>query len=87
MNSKKVHVGIPNMKRQPCLHNLHRVFQAIGEPPVFLAASTLFAIRDAVTSARLDAGLDPYFQLDTPATPCRIRMACGDQFTKQVCKD
>ena len=81
----KMYIRVPDLNHHPCLRNKRHVFQAIGEPPVFLAASVLFAIQDAVTSARLDAGLDPYFRLDTPATPCRIRMACGDQFTEKVC--
>lgn len=58
--------------------------QAVGEPPLFLAASVFFAIKDAISSARRDRGVTGYFQLDTPATCERIRMACVDQFTKQV---
>ncbi|KAK7104741.1 xanthine dehydrogenase/oxidase-like [Littorina saxatilis] len=58
--------------------------KGIGEPPILLAASVMFAIREAVTSARVDADLDPHFRFDTPATPHRIRMACGDQFTKKL---
>nr|KAG5686897.1 hypothetical protein BaRGS_012445 [Batillaria attramentaria] len=41
-------------------------------------------VQDAIASARVDAGLEPHTILDTPATPDRIRMACGDRFTKQV---
>ena len=58
--------------------------QAIGEPPLFLAASVFFAIKDAISSARSDAGMPIEFRLDSPATAERIRMACVDQFTKQV---
>ncbi|KAK7104188.1 xanthine dehydrogenase/oxidase-like isoform X2 [Littorina saxatilis] len=57
--------------------------KGIGEPPLFLAASVLHAVQDAVTSARNDAGLQTYVTLDTPATPDRIRLACADDFTKQ----
>jgi len=56
--------------------------KAVGEPPLFLAASALFAIKDAIAAARRDAGHSGYFILDTPATPERIRMACADEFTK-----
>lgn len=56
--------------------------KAIGEPPLFLASSIFFATKDAISSARVDAGLNDYFQLKSPATPERIRMACQDQFTK-----
>ncbi|XP_038045060.1 xanthine dehydrogenase/oxidase-like [Patiria miniata] len=58
--------------------------KAVGEPPLFLAASIFFAIKDAVQSAREDAGIPRAFRLDSPATAERIRMACQDQFTKQV---
>ena len=51
---------------------------------MFLAASVLQAVQDAVSSARRDAGLDPFIVLHTPATPDRIRLACADRFTKQV---
>ena len=55
--------------------------QAVGEPPLFLAASVLFA---TVTASRTERGITTPFQLDTPATCESIRMACEDQFTKQV---
>ena len=58
--------------------------QAVGEPPVFLAASVFFAIKDSIAAARADVGLHGPFPLDSPATVERIRMACKDQFTMQV---
>ncbi|XP_073949617.1 xanthine dehydrogenase-like [Choristoneura fumiferana] len=58
--------------------------KAVGEPPLFLAASVYFAIKEAIRSARLDAGASLEFVLDVPATCARIRMACEDQFTQQV---
>ncbi|KAI0224323.1 Xanthine dehydrogenase/oxidase, partial [Lamellibrachia satsuma] len=57
--------------------------KAIGEPPLFLAASVFFAIRHAIAAARADVGLNNFFQLNSPATAEKIRMACADQFTKQ----
>ncbi|KAI3905632.1 hypothetical protein MKX01_036541 [Papaver californicum] len=45
--------------------------KAAGEPPFFLATSVFFAV-----------GLNEWFLVDNPATPGRIRMACGDDFTK-----
>ena len=60
------------------------LFQAIGEPPLFLAASVFFAFRHAIAAARADVGLNNFFQLNSPATAEKIRMACVDQFTKQV---
>ena len=63
------------------------VFQAIGEPPLFLASSVYFAVKEAVSSARADAGHDGKFRLDSPATPERVRMACEDQFTDMVSRN
>lgn len=64
---------------------LHVCIQAVGEPPLFLAASSFYAIKDAITSARAESGLTGPFRLDSPATPERIRNACEDRFTKLVC--
>ena len=58
--------------------------KAVGEPPLFLAASAVFALKDAITSARKDSGLDGFFVLDTPATPERVRMACADEITAKI---
>ncbi|XP_022080496.1 xanthine dehydrogenase/oxidase-like isoform X2 [Acanthaster planci] len=58
--------------------------KAVGEPPLFLAASVFFAIKNAIQSARDDAGISRAFRLDSPATAERIRMACQDRFTNQI---
>ncbi|XP_070580968.1 xanthine dehydrogenase/oxidase-like [Ptychodera flava] len=71
------------LKRAPCKVGLYSS-KAIGEPPVHLAFAAHPAIKDAVSSARADAGLDGPFRLDSPATPERIRLACADEFTKDV---
>ncbi|EFJ27160.1 hypothetical protein SELMODRAFT_172098 [Selaginella moellendorffii] len=55
--------------------------KAVGEPPLFLAAAALFAVKEAIASARAETGLHGWFLLDTPATPERIRMACVDDIT------
>lgn len=55
--------------------------KAVGEPPFFLGASVLFALKEAVYSARKDAGYEGWFRLDSPATPERLRMACADKIT------
>ncbi|XP_070578245.1 xanthine dehydrogenase/oxidase-like [Ptychodera flava] len=57
--------------------------KAVGEPPLLLAMSVFFAIKDAIASARRDAGLNGIFRLDSPATAEAIRMACQDDFTEQ----
>lgn len=56
--------------------------KAVGEPPLFLAASIFYAIKDAISAARAESGLSGLFRLDSPATPERIRNACLDRFTK-----
>ncbi|XP_078254947.1 xanthine dehydrogenase/oxidase-like [Rhinoraja longicauda] len=58
--------------------------KAVGEPPLFLAASIFFAIKDAVAASRTGAGVSEPFRLDSPATPDRIRLACTD-FLTQMC--
>jgi xanthine dehydrogenase/oxidase len=58
--------------------------KAVGEPPLFLAASVFYGIKDAIKSARKDQGVVGPFNLDAPATAERIRMACVDQFTEKV---
>ncbi|KAL7297373.1 hypothetical protein TKK_0009758 [Trichogramma kaykai] len=58
--------------------------KAVGEPPLFLASSALFAIKEAIKAARKDMGLHDYFRFDSPATAARIRMACIDRFTKKI---
>ncbi|XP_064080821.1 xanthine dehydrogenase/oxidase-like [Macrobrachium nipponense] len=58
--------------------------KGIGEPPLLLAASVFYAIKDAISSARADAGLDGVFRLDSPATAERIRMACPDFITRKI---
>ncbi|CAL8237116.1 unnamed protein product [Arctogadus glacialis] len=55
--------------------------KAVGEPPLFLAASVLLALKDAVVGARSEAGLSGPCRLDSPATPERVRLACQDRFT------
>lgn len=60
------------------------MIQAVGEPPLFLASSIFFAIKNAVESARKDAGFDGRFRFDSPATAERIRMACEDHLTLKV---
>lgn len=57
--------------------------KAVGEPPVFLASSTFFAIREAISAARKEEKQSDDFNLQSPATSSRIRMACQDSITKK----
>ncbi|XP_071534093.1 xanthine dehydrogenase/oxidase-like [Panulirus ornatus] len=86
---------IPGFQDIPCgLHvtlvrdspNPKAVFssKAVGEPPLVLATSVFQAIKAAVTAAREDNHLPRVFRLDSPATAERIRLACGDHFTRKV---
>jgi xanthine dehydrogenase large subunit len=47
--------------------------KAVGEPPLMLALSTYFAVRDAVSAS---ANHQKPVHMDAPATPERILMAC-----------
>uniref|UniRef100_A0A673BMR0 Xanthine dehydrogenase/oxidase n=1 Tax=Sphaeramia orbicularis TaxID=375764 RepID=A0A673BMR0_9TELE len=58
--------------------------KAVGEPPLFLASSVFFAIKDAVSAARSEVGLSGPFRLDSPASAERIRNACTDRFSQLV---
>ncbi|XP_074065764.1 xanthine dehydrogenase/oxidase [Macrotis lagotis] len=58
--------------------------KAVGEPPLFLASSIFFAIKDAISAARAQNAvgkINELFRLDSPATPEKIRNACVDKFT------
>ena len=67
--------------------------KAVGEPPLFLASSVFFAIKNAIEAARNDATKSQnnstkesikIFKLDAPATAERIRMACIDDLTEKI---
>lgn len=58
--------------------------KAVGEPPLFLASSVFFAIKEAVKDARKEVNLTDWFDFPSPATSARIRMACQDRFTSKV---
>ncbi|KAK4875695.1 hypothetical protein RN001_012117 [Aquatica leii] len=70
--------GAPNPK---AIHSS----KAIGEPPLCLAISILFAVREAIKSARIDYGLDnKTLHIDVPLTSAKIRMACEDHLTSKL---
>jgi xanthine dehydrogenase/oxidase len=94
---------IPSFNDVPVQFNVHLLdnapnkyavysSKAVGEPPLFLAASVFYAIKEAIRSARTDYLVNEkklenqplHFVLDSPATPERIRMACLDQFTESL---
>ena len=51
--------------------------KAVGEPPFHLSASVFFALKEACYAARKSCGVDGWFDLEAPATPERLRLACG----------
>lgn len=51
--------------------------KAVGEPPLFLAASVYFAVKDAV-------GEGEWVQMDVPASVERVRMAARDEVKRRV---
>lgn len=56
--------------------------KGIGEPPVFMGSSVLFALREAVKSARDDNGVTEPLVLDSPATAENLRLLIGDDLLK-----
>ena len=61
--------------------------KAVGEPPLFLAASAFFAAKAAIAAAREDnlghiEGAKP-FPVDSPLTAERIRLACSDDIAQK----
>uniref|UniRef100_A0AAZ3QFJ1 xanthine dehydrogenase n=1 Tax=Oncorhynchus tshawytscha TaxID=74940 RepID=A0AAZ3QFJ1_ONCTS len=78
----------PSQYKIPALCDVPPQFLRIhflsGEPPVFLASTIFFAIKEAVAAARRERGLGDSFPLSSPATAERIRMACEDQFTEMA---
>ncbi|XP_065561755.1 uncharacterized protein LOC136028074 isoform X2 [Artemia franciscana] len=50
--------------------------KAVGEPPLCLSVSVLNALRHAISSARKDAGIEKWFQFDSPATVEQVQQLC-----------
>ncbi|KAL3674239.1 hypothetical protein V7S43_000197 [Phytophthora oleae] len=69
-----------NQKNKFAVHSS----KAVGEPPLFLGSSAFFAVKEAIYAARADAGHHGYFELRSPVTPERARMACADEMLKKV---
>jgi xanthine dehydrogenase/oxidase len=57
--------------------------KGIGEPPLFLGATVLFALREAIKSARADNKVTDKLVLDSPATAERLRLLVGDELLKR----
>jgi xanthine dehydrogenase/oxidase len=62
--------GHPSSEHAVCYSS-----KAVGEPPLFLSATVLFAIKNAISAYRRER---KPFHLNLPATCERIRMACKD---------
>lgn len=68
--------------------------RGVGEPPLFMGSAVFFAIRDALRSARRDAGVQStvgdsadaggLLRLESPATAERIRLACEDDIMRRA---
>jgi xanthine dehydrogenase/oxidase len=54
--------------------------KSVGEPPLILANSVYFAIKDAVRVYRKQIGLDTKFKMDSPATVEKVLDACNDVY-------
>ncbi|CAN9279489.1 unnamed protein product [Alternaria alternata] len=60
--------------------------KGIGEPPLFLGSTVFFALREAVVAARKMNGKkdDGGWNLDSPATCERLRLAVGDDLVDRA---
>ncbi|CEO95795.1 FAD-binding PCMH-type domain-containing protein [Plasmodiophora brassicae] len=58
--------------------------KGVGEPPLFLGSSVFFAAKEAVYAYRDDPS---YFQLDSPATCERLRLACSAAIGRNLYSD
>ena len=58
--------------------------KGVGEPPLFLGATVLFALRDALVSARNQNGVAEPLVLHSPATAEQLRLAVGDDLLKMA---
>ncbi len=70
------------LQNNPNIRAVHSS-KGIGEPPLFLGASVMLALKEAVYAARQEAGLSGHFELSSPATSERLRMACGDRLAQR----
>ncbi|KAL8920101.1 MAG: hypothetical protein Q9208_006454 [Pyrenodesmia sp. 3 TL-2023] len=57
--------------------------RGVGEPPLFMGSTVFFAIRDALKAARRQYGVEEVLNLQSPATPERIRVSCADEILKR----
>ena len=48
----------------------------VGEPPLVLASTVFFAIKQAIRASRIERGLNGLFRLECPATVQEVRTAC-----------
>ncbi|KAL4971527.1 Molybdopterin-binding domain of aldehyde dehydrogenase-domain-containing protein [Aspergillus desertorum] len=58
--------------------------KGIGEPPLFMGSSVLFALRDALGYARRERGVTEPLVLDSPATVEKLRLAVGDELVQRA---
>ncbi|KAH8697667.1 putative xanthine dehydrogenase HxA [Talaromyces proteolyticus] len=58
--------------------------RGVGEPPLFMGSAVFFAIRDALKAARAEWGVSDVLQLQSPATPERIRVSCADPIVERA---
>jgi len=56
----------------------------VGEPPLVLANSAFFAVKDAIRASRVERKLNPHFRFDAPATVQEVRRACEVSATDLV---
>lgn len=78
------HLFPRNLAKVP--ENPNEVMSAkeVGEPPLVLAVTVFFAVKQAIRASRLERGLDGLFNLDAPATVQAVQQACALGQTRPV---
>ena len=58
--------------------------RGVGEPPLFMGSVVFFAMRQALKAQRAQHGEHAVLDLQSPATPERIRVSCADPILKRA---
>jgi len=83
-NDIPIEFNVSLLKNSPAERTIHSS-KGVGEPPLFLAASVFFAIRNAIIAARSNNSKqdNDYFTLNVPATSEQIRVNCMDNLLRK----
>lgn len=61
--------------------------KCVGEPPLCLSISAMFAVKRAIEAARGEANNNSFFVLNSPATVEKVQLSCLTDYTQFKYKD